>query len=95
MKSSSAKILIIVGGCLVIAPLAFLYFTYRLSAQVLSDAIAHGSQWDNVNFHPVPPEYYTPVCLLLGALCIGAGMLLSWRDGNTVSAAEPLGLNLR
>jgi formate hydrogenlyase subunit 3/multisubunit Na+/H+ antiporter MnhD subunit len=94
MKSSSANTLIVVGGCLVIAPLAFLYFSYRLAAQVLSVAIAHEPPWDKVNFHPTLPEYYVPACLILGALCIGIGVFLSWAARRERAASEPLSLNL-
>jgi hypothetical protein len=94
MKSSSANILIVVGGCLIIAPLAFLYLSYRLIAQVLSELVVHGSQWDKVNFHPTPPEYYVPLCLIIGAICIGVGMFLSWRDRGNVSGAKPQSPNL-
>jgi hypothetical protein len=90
MKHSAANTLIVVGGCLVIAPLAFFYLSYRLSAQVLSEAIAHGSQWDKVNLRPAPPDYYVPTCLVLGALCIGVGVLSSWRrDAAPLSIESP------
>jgi hypothetical protein len=94
MRFSSANTLIVVGGCLVMAPLAFLYFSYRLGAQVLSEAIAHETQWDKVNFHPMLPEYYVPACLILGALCIGIGVFLSWQARRERSESEPLSLNL-
>lgn len=94
MKSSSANILIIVGGCLVIAPLAFLYLSYRLIAQLLSEAMTHGGQWDKVDFRPAPPEYYVPLCLILGAACIGVGVFLSWRGRGSDPGAEHQSLNL-
>jgi hypothetical protein len=86
--------MIIVGGCLIIAPLAFLYFSYRLIAQLLSEALAHGTQWDKVTFRPEPPEYYVPVCLILGGLCIGVGVLLAWRNKVGVSQSEPPNIDL-
>lgn len=94
MKSSSSNILLIIGGCLIVAPLAFIYLSYRLSAQVLAEAMAHGRQWDKVDFHPAPPEYYFPVCLLLGVLCIGIGVFLSQQDRNRASVSAHTGLNL-
>jgi hypothetical protein len=78
MKSSPANILIIVGGCLVAAPLAFLYMSYRLTTQMLSEAMAHGFEAQHAHIDPFPPGYYMPSCLILGALCICVGALLSW-----------------
>lgn len=77
MKSPTANLLIIVGGCLIVAPLVFLYFSYRLAAHAFSVALAHGKQWDKVTVYPLPPEYYVPACLIFGVLCIGVGALLS------------------
>ncbi len=94
MRLSSANTLIIVGGGLIIAPLAFLYLSYRLITRLLSEAMTHGRPWDKVDFRPAPPEYYVPACLILGALCIGIGVALSWRDSGGASQSEPQSLNL-
>ena len=94
MKSSSC-ILFLVGGGIIVAPMAFLYLTYRLSAQTLLEAIDKGRDWDKVNFHPIPPEYYFPVCLLIGFLCIGSGVVLAFREpGSIVREADFTRLDL-
>src|ERR1700753_3851580 len=80
MKSSPANILIIVGGCLVIAPLAFLYMSYCLLTRLLSEAMDRGFGPADVHLRPFPPEYYVPACLILGTLCLCVGALLSWQD---------------
>lgn len=82
MKFSTANILIIVGGCLILAPLAFLYLCYRLASQVLSEAISHGLQWEKVNLHPLPPDYYVSIWIITGLLCIGIGVYLASEGKN-------------
>ena len=93
MKSSWANALIIVGGCLVVTPLAFLYMSYRLIAQMLSEAVAHGIE-PRASLSPMLPGYYVPACLLLGTFCIGVGVLLTWKGKRHVYPGEKSDLDL-
>ena len=76
---NTANVLIVAGGLIVLSPFAFLYFTYRLAAQAVYAAIEQGQLDYKVNFKPNPPEYYIPLCLMLGLACIVAGVFFAWR----------------
>lgn len=94
MKSSTANVLIIVGGCLIVAPLAFLYMSYRLITQMIFEAMARGVEAPHAHLDPPPPGYYVPICLILGALCIGVGVLLHWKEKRYVYPVETSAIDL-
>lgn len=96
MKSSSAKILIIVGGCLVVAPMVFLYMSYQLLANAQKDTWNHGRSYTDFKFTPSLPEYYVPLCLLIGVVCIALGAYISWQEYQRQTIRpELLGLSIK
>ena len=87
---STANTLLIVGGGIVLAPLAYMYLCNRLIAQTLVAIAQHSPGNDaNVNFKPGLPEYYVPICLLIGATCIGVGILLARRSRDAQGDFQP------
>jgi len=77
---NTANILIVIGGGLVLIPFAYLYFSHRLVSQILSELIVRGQTNPTVDLTPILPNYYIPVCLLLGIACIGIGIFFAGRE---------------
>lgn len=76
MKRFFPGTLVITGGALVIAPLIYRYLVYRLIAQVLIER----ADSDKIKFGSSLPEYYIPVCLAIGLICIGVGIVFEIKD---------------
>ena len=73
MKNFTPNLLIVTGGMLIVSPFVYLYLVYRLSSTTMLDGIAAGRVWDKVTFNPPLPEYYVPLVLVVGILCIISG----------------------
>ena len=76
MKKCTPLCLVLVGGFLIASPLAYSYFTYRLIASVLTEALIAGQESPKVNFSPSLPEYYVPVAFTVGVICLFSGIIL-------------------
>jgi cytochrome bd-type quinol oxidase subunit 2 len=76
---NTANVLIVTGGIIILTPFAYLYFTYRLTSHALYAAIEQGQLDYKVNLKPVLPEYYIPICLMLGVACLATGVFFAWR----------------
>ena len=60
--------------------MVFLYQSYELAANTLKESWNHGIEATKYTFTPALPEYYIPVCLLIGGLCLGIGVCLIWKE---------------
>ena len=76
---NTGNILIVTGSLFILSPFAYVYFTNRLVAQALYPAIERGELDYKIKFNQSLPEYYIPICLILGLACIGIGVFSAWR----------------
>ena len=85
----TANTLIVVGGSLVLAPLMYTYLCYRLLAQTAAVRISYRPESGHITLDwPILPDYYVPLCLLIGTMCMGGGIFLAWRSPEAASLGE-------
>lgn len=75
MKRFFSSTLVITGGVLVVAPLIYQYLIYRLLTEAM---IKQG--FTDLSFNKGLPYYYLPACLVIGAICIGLGIVFEIKD---------------
>lgn len=86
---ATANTLIAVGGCVILGPLVYTYLCYRLVAQTMAVRIPYRPESGQINFTGIVlPDYYVPLCLLIGALCIGVGISSAWRSREVAFVGE-------
>jgi hypothetical protein len=78
MKRFFSNTLVITGGVLVVAPLIYIHLAYSLTAQIFINR----ADINDFKFTGHLPDYYFPACLLIGAICIGLGIVFEIKDRN-------------